>query len=246
MPFSIVLLEQLQRSLKQVLYAHHPQLPLESIGRYTEVAADEVLEADKDLELLDRLFRIEIFVVVGPHSSNRKIEPIACHLFVNRGNLKAEGHALVIDGLVRLQELVHGLVYGLGNPTLDDMRNDNIGRVDTLLWKHSMSGVPNGLNKALVGDGHLVVLAEYGNDTIVLQMGHIDRLGVGLDKVTGTRYTPQRYNRCCGTLLYDGCLLHGKIQPSGKLGFRLKGWKHGCGGFAWKDSVAWTVPCCTI
>ncbi len=88
MPFGIVLLEQLQRSLKQVLHAHHPQLPFESIGRYTQVAADEVLETDEDLELLDRLLGIEVFVVIGSYSSNGKIEPIACHLFVNRGTSK--------------------------------------------------------------------------------------------------------------------------------------------------------------
>ena len=70
-----------------------------------------------------------------------------------------------------------------------------------------MGSIPNGLDKTLVGDRHLVVLTEYGNDTIVLQMGQSDRLGVGLDKVTGTRYGPQRYNRRYGTLLYDGCLL---------------------------------------
>lgn len=246
-PFGIVLLEQLQRSLKQILHTHHPQLPLETVGRYTQVAANEVLEADKDLELLDRFFRIEIFVVVGPYSSNGKIEPIACYLFVNRGNLKAEGHALVIDGLVRLQKLIHGFVDSLGNPSLDNMRNDNFGRVDGLLREQPMSSIPNGLDKALMGDRHLIVLAEYGNDTIVLQMGHIDRLGVGLDKVTGTRCVSERHNRRCGTLLYEGCLLHhGEIQPYGKFGIRLKDWKHGCGGFAWKDSIARSASCCTI
>ena len=90
-------------------------------------------------------------MVVGPYPSDRKIEPIACHLLVNRGNLKAEGHAFVIDGLVRLQEQIHGLVNSLGNPPLDDMRNDNIGRVDSLLWKQPMGSIPNGLDKALMG-----------------------------------------------------------------------------------------------
>ena len=239
MPFGIVLLKQLQRSLKQILHTHHPQFPLESIGRYTKVAANEVLKSDEDLELLDRLFRIEIFMVVGPHSSDRKMEPIACHLLVNRGYFEAEGHAFLVDGLVGFQELIHGFVNGLGNPSLDDMRNDNIGRVDGLLGKHTVGSTQYRFNKTLMGDRHLVVLAEYGNDTIVLQMGHIDRLGVGLDKVTGTRCGSERHNRRCGTFLYDGCLLHhGKIQPCGKLGFRLKGWKHGWEGFVWKDSVA--------
>ena len=127
------------------------------------------------------------------------------------------------------------------------MRNDNVGHVDGLLGKHTVSSIPNGLDKTLVGDRHLVVLTEYGNDTIVLQMGHIDRLGVGLDKVTGTRYRSERYNRSYLTLLYNGRLLHhGEIQPCGKLGIRLKGWKHGCGGFAWMDSIARFASCCTI
>ena len=78
MPFGIVLLEQLQRSLKQVLYAHYAQLPLKSVGRYTQVAADKVLETYEDLELLDRLFRIEIFVVVALTPPIERLSRFAC------------------------------------------------------------------------------------------------------------------------------------------------------------------------
>ena len=47
-------------------------------------------ETDEALELLGRLFRIEIFVVIGPYSSDRKIQPIACHLLVNRGDFSSQ------------------------------------------------------------------------------------------------------------------------------------------------------------
>ena len=104
-----------------------------------------------------------------------------------------------------------------------------------------------------MGDGHLVVLAEYGNDAIRSQMGYIDGLGVGLDKMAVMPYT-QRNNRCCGLFLYGRCHLCGRVieeravgvQTDGKFCIRLKRWVHGCREFEVEHSVVQAVSCCTI
>ena len=198
MAFGIVLSKQAQGGIEQVLHAHHPQFALESVGRYAKVTAHEVLEPDEDLEFLHRFLGIEVLVVIGPYSSNREVQPVPCHILVNRGYLEAESHPFVVDGLVGFQELVHGLVDGFGNPPLDDMGHDYIGSVDYLLREHTVCSPQHRFDKALVGDGHLVVLAEYGNDAIRSQVGYIDRLGVGLDKVAVMTNTQRNDNtrRC--------------------------------------------------
>ena len=122
-------------------------------------------------------------MVVGSYSSNRKVQSVPCHILVNRGYLETESHPLVVDGLVGFQELIHGFVDGLWNPSLDDMGYDYIGCVDYLLREHTVCSTQYCFDKTLVGDGHLVVLAEYGNDAIRSQVGYIHRLGIGLDKV---------------------------------------------------------------
>ena len=81
--------------------------------------------------------------------------------------------------LVGFEKLVHGLVDSLWNPSLDDMGHDYIGSIDYLLREHTVCSTQYCFDKALMGDGYLVVLAEYGNDAIRSQMGYIDRLGVG-------------------------------------------------------------------
>ena len=184
MAFGIVFSEQAQGGIEQVLHTHYPQFAFESIRRNAEVTAHEVLEPDEDLEFLHRLLGIEVLVVIGSYPSNRKIQSVPCHILVNRGYLETESHPFVVDGLVGFQELVHGLVDGFGNTPLDDMGHDYIGSVDYLLREHTVCSTQHRFDKALVGDGHLVVLAEYGNDAIRSQMGYINRLGVGLDKVT--------------------------------------------------------------
>ena len=69
------------------------------------------------------------------------------------------------------------------------MGHDYIGSVDYLLREHTVCSTQHRFDKALVGDGHFIVLAEYGNDAIRSQMGYIDGLGVGLDKVAVMPYT---------------------------------------------------------
>ena len=138
MAFGIVLLKQAQGGIEQILHAHYSQFAFESVRRYTEVTAHEVLETDEDLEFLHRLLGIEVLVVVGSYSSNREVQSVPCHILVNRGYLKTESHAFVIDGLVGFQELIHGLVDGFGNPSLDDMGHDYIGSVDYLLREHTV------------------------------------------------------------------------------------------------------------
>ena len=94
-----------------------------------------------------------------------------------------------------------------------------------------------------MGDGHLVVLAEYGNDAIISQMGYIDGLGVGLDKVAVMADAQRNDNTCrcrLGWLFLCGrCHLCGRVieeravgvQTDGKFCVRLKRWVHGCKEF---------------
>ena len=77
-------------------------------------------------------------MVIGPYSSYREVQPVPCHILVNRGYLETESHPFVIDGLVCFQELVHGFVDGFGNPSLDDMGHDDIGSVDHFLREHAV------------------------------------------------------------------------------------------------------------
>lgn len=59
------------------MQAHRSQVAFESIGRNAEVATNKILEADEDLELLHRLARIKILVVVGSNSTYREVESVA-------------------------------------------------------------------------------------------------------------------------------------------------------------------------
>ena len=206
-------------------------------------------------------------MVVGSYSSNRKVQSVPCHILVNRGYLETESHPFVVDGLVGFEKLVHGLVDSLWNPSLDDMGHDYIGSVDYLLREHTVCSTQHRFDKALVGDGHLVVLAEYGNDAIVSQMGYIDGLGIGLDKVavmTDAQRNDDRGCRCNSgrSFLCGRCILHrgrncrcgrsgfGKgivcIQSHGKCRIRLKRWVHGSREFEVGHSVVQAVSCCTI
>ena len=109
-----------------------------------------------------------------------------------------------------------------------------------------------------MGDGHLVVLAEYGNDAILSQMGYIDGLGVSLDKMAVMPHTQRNDNTCrckLGRLfLYGRCHLCGRVieertvgvQTDGKFCIRLKRWVHGCREFEVEHSVVQAVPYCTI
>ena len=69
MMFSIVFSEQAQGGIEQILHTHHPQFAFESVRRYTEVTAHEVLETDEDLEFLDRTPPIERFSLFPATSS---------------------------------------------------------------------------------------------------------------------------------------------------------------------------------
>ena len=138
MAFGIVFSEQAQGGIEQVLHTHYPQFAFESVRRYAEVAAHEVLEADEDLEFLHRLPGIEVLVVVGPYTAYREIQSVPCHILVNRRYLETESHPFVVDGLVGFQELIHGFVDSFGNPSLDGMGHDYIGSVDYLLREHTV------------------------------------------------------------------------------------------------------------
>ena len=109
-----------------------------------------------------------------------------------------------------------------------------------------------------MGDGHLVVLAEYGNDAIRSQVGYIDGLGIGIDKVAvmtnAQRNDNTRRCRLGWLFLYGRCYLCGRVieeravgvQTDGKFGVRLKRWVHGGREFEVGHSVVQAVSCCTI
>ena len=131
------------------------------------------------------------------------------------------------------------------------MGHDYIGCVDYLLREHTVCCTQHRFDKTLVGDGHLVVLAEYGNDAIVSQMGYIDGLGIGLDKVavmTDAQRNDDRGCRCnSGRLFLCGrCHLCGRVieeravgvQTDGKFCIRLKRWVHGCKEFEVEHSYS--------
>ena len=67
-----------------------------------------------------------------------------------------------------------------------------------------------------------VVLAEYGNDAIRSQMGYIDGLGVGLDKVAVMTNT-QWNDRCCRLFLYGRCHLCGRVIEERAVGVQTDG-----------------------
>lgn len=49
---------------------------------------------------------------------------------MDSGDFKAEHHPLIVDGLVCLQKLVHGLVDSFGDSALDDMTYPYLRAVD--------------------------------------------------------------------------------------------------------------------
>ena len=49
---------------------------------------------------------------------------------MDSGDFKAEHHPLIVDGLVCLQKLIHGLVDSFGDSALDDMAYPYFGTVD--------------------------------------------------------------------------------------------------------------------
>ena len=139
---------------------------------------------------------------------------------------------------------------GFGNPSLDDMGYDYIGRVDYLLREHTVCSTQYCFDKTLMRNGYLVVLAEYGNDAIRSQMGYIHRLGVGLDKVAVMTNTQRNDNtrrcRLGRSFFYGRCHLCGRVieertvgvQTDGKFGVRLKRWVHGCKEFEVEHSYS--------
>ena len=100
-------------------------------------------------------------------------------------DIEAKHHPLIVDGLVCIQQLRNGLVDGFWDSTLDNVAY-SYGRVAELLKrKHSICCFHDGSDETLMRDGHLIVLAEHRDDTVLLQMIRRDFLRVGFDEWQG-------------------------------------------------------------
>lgn len=71
---------------------------------------------------------------------------------------------------------------GLRYPPLDDVGDPDYRIRNVLPREGCMCSRQDGINETLVGDGHLVVLGEHGDDAVILHMGEGDFLGVRLDE----------------------------------------------------------------
>jgi hypothetical protein len=132
-----------------------------------EITAYHVLKADKDFEFFHTLLCIEIHVVVGSDSSDRKVKPVASNVLADRGYLEAEHHALVVDCLVLIQQLPYILVDSLGSSALDDMADPNGWFFDVLSGEYLAGGIPYGLNEAAMRDGDFIVFREDRHYTLL-------------------------------------------------------------------------------
>ena len=178
----VVAAEQLDSGGEQRCGLHHPDGSLVSVRRYAEVTAHHVLEADEQLELLRRFAGEQVLLVVGANTTDCEIQPASVDVLEDRRHIEAEHHALVIDGLVALQELRDRLVDGFGNASFHHVRDADGRAGDLLIGENLLGGIEDRPDEALVGDGHLVVLGEHRDDALLLEMVHLDLLGVGLDE----------------------------------------------------------------
>lgn len=138
-------------------------------------------------------------MVIGPYTAHGQIQGISVDVSVDRGDFEAEHHTLVIDGLIRFQQLVHGLMDGFRNPPFDDMAYTDIRAVYSFAPEEGTGRLMDRLDKGRMGDGHLVVLGEYGGDTVVLKMREADFLSIGLDKGAGIETLSM------GVIIRGGC-----------------------------------------
>lgn len=116
-------------------------------------------------------------------ATNREVEPIARNITIDGWYLKAERHTLIVDCFVALGELAHGLVNSLWYAPFDDVRHDNVGRVDNLIGEHTVGSREDCFDERLMRDCNLVVLAEYGHHAIVPQMVNTHSRSVRLNEV---------------------------------------------------------------
>lgn len=116
----------------QVTGVHHLDFTLITVRGDTHIAADHVLKAYEDLEFLDGFLVVEVFMIVGSDTSYRQLQGISVDLLMDGRYLEAEHHPLVVDGFIRIQELIHGLVDCFGNSAFDDMTYPDLRVVDAL------------------------------------------------------------------------------------------------------------------
>ena len=89
---------------------------------------------------------------------------------MDSGDFKAEHHPLIVDGLVCLQKLIHGLMDSLGDSALDNMAHPYFGAVDGLSPEELLSRLMDCLHKGRVRNGYLVIFGENRDHTITLQV----------------------------------------------------------------------------
>ena len=121
-------------------------------------------------------------MIIAPDSTNGKIEPVPCNIFMDSGYFKAEHHPFIIDGLVLFQQVLYRFVDGFGCSPFDDMAYPNFRQFNTFTWENPVGCFPYRFNEVGMRDCYFIVLAEYRYNTIIFKVfnGHI--LGVGFNE----------------------------------------------------------------
>ena len=100
--------------------------------------------------------------------------------------------------------VLNKLCKGLGRKTGTTVNND--GGIDSLIREYSMYSTEHSLNKRLVCNGQLVILAEYGYNAIFREVLDCYGTSVSLDKVARVNRTISRERDnptlCCRLLCY--------------------------------------------
>jgi len=121
-------------------------------------------------------------MVIGSYPSYGQMQHITTDLFMDAVDVKTKSHPFVVDGLVGLQQLTHRFVYGLRYPSFDHVGYPYRRGGYLFSGKYPLEGLMQGLDKIAVRNGDLVVLAEHGDDAVILKMVHRHLLGVGFNK----------------------------------------------------------------
>ena len=129
---------------------HHLDFTLIAVRGHAHITAHHILKAHKDFEFLYGFLVVEILMVVGPYPAYSQIKSAPVDVSMNSGNFEAEHHTLIVDGLVCLQKLIHGLVDCFGDSALDDMAYPDLRIIDTLTLEELLCRLMDGLYKGRV------------------------------------------------------------------------------------------------
>lgn len=103
----VEMMEEFKSLTVEFRRAAYPDFVPVACSEDAHIATHLVLEADSQTEKLGRLLGVEIHLVVGTDAHNGEIEPVAFDRLIDGRDVDGKGATLVVDGLVRFQELVH-------------------------------------------------------------------------------------------------------------------------------------------